>query len=550
MGRMRGMRYGVFAALAVALGVAGGQGRPAAAQTGPAAPAGSDLRVYVVVLDGLMAGEVRPEIMPNLSALRAQGTWYEQARAVLPAETLPNHAAMMTGVLPARNGIVGNDYWQPNDGGASKSRMAHPKLLGADTLVSRLEERCPATSASSVTTANFMGKGYLGDLFAGEAGDFYPTNWSDFGANPDHPGLQRPADYNWKPGGRVGYIPDPDDHTLDQMVMKSPPSRNLFQPSKESWDRGGFLTWLAEDPPGPRFAFVSLGDIDRAGHVDTTGLSVELGGVSAFRQAALAQTDGLLGELVAQLKRDGAWEKTVLIFASDHGMDWSPPDNGSSELLTPVRSVAVTTVLYNAGYRSDNRGKPGKSDPAGQGDFQVVPGGGTAAVYAEEAEDVADMARRLGAHPGVELVATRAPVAGLANSVTLRELGMENRVNGDLVVFVKDGWAVRDGSSLNPLPGNHGHAATQQTVLLVAGGHPALDATPQSVAGEPVYDPAAGTTFVAPAGGPGSLSVAPTVAGLFGLGQPPGGYDGTPLTEAFDPGALAAQAPCGAPAAP
>ena len=63
--------------------------------------------------------------------------------------------------------------------------------------------------------------------------------------------------------------------------------------------------------------------------------------------------------------------------------------------------------------------------------------------------------------------------------------------------------------------------------------------------GEPVYDPA--HRRVAPADeGPGNLSIAPTVARLFGLHPPEGGYDGQPLTDAFEPWALQPHTPCGA----
>ena len=121
--------------LAAALATAG----PAAAQE-PSGPA----RVYVIVLDGLKPDEVNT-LMPTLNSLRAQGTWYEQARAVFPAETIPNHAAMMTGVLPTRSGIVGNQYWHPNEGSVERWYMEEPDLLEADTLLTRIENSCGAS---------------------------------------------------------------------------------------------------------------------------------------------------------------------------------------------------------------------------------------------------------------------------------------------------------------------------------------------------------------------------------------------------------------------
>jgi uncharacterized repeat protein (TIGR01451 family) len=488
--------------LASALSVGGPVGQaPAQAQSTQ-----SGFRVYTIVLDGLEPQEVNSTLMPNLSELKSQGTWYEQARAVFPAETLPNHAAMMTGVLPERHGIISNQFWFEGTSW-SEIRMQEPALLGTDTLTTRLENCC------SISTATVLSKGYLWGLFRGE-----PLDPADGPAldqygfpeqfNHDHPTNQRKADFHWKPIGQPGYIGNPDDHAIDQSTLNN-----------------GFLPWVRSNPPTPQFAFVNLGDIDRSGHVDESGAATS-GGVSAFRASVIADTDTLVGQFVDELKSTGAWEETVLIFTSDHGMDWSHYDAGAG-----VQGVDVTATLRDAGY----------------GDTTVVSGGGTAAVYAGQNDDIAGMATALSAHPGVAFVATPQSVPGLDNP-TLHEVGMEHRFNGDIVVFVKQGWAVRDSSKFNPLPGNHGHPESQHSVLMVAGGHPVLDDSPESVSGDRVYNPD-NRPFAPPAGGPGNVSVAPTVAALFGIGEPAGGYDGEPLSEAFEPYAFDPHTP-GEPARP
>jgi hypothetical protein len=145
-------------------------------------------------------------------------------------------------------------------------------------------------------------------------------------------------------------------------------------------------------------------------------------------------------------------------------------------------------------------------------------------------------------------VATPQSIPELENP-TLHEMGIDHPNNGRIVVFAKPGWAMRDPVRFNPLPGNHGHPETQPSVLMVAGGHPVLDDEPESVPGERVFDPAS-RPFSPPAGGPGNLSVAPTVAALFGIGEPAGGYDAGPLREAFEPWALSPHAPGTAAPAP
>jgi hypothetical protein len=92
---------------------------------------------------------------------------------------------------------------------------------------------------------------------------------------------------------------------------------------------------------------------------------------------------------------------------------------------------------------------------------------------------------------------------------------------GDVVAYAKAGWRFTDpGVISNPIPGNHGHPATEQIPFVISGGHPAV---------------ARGQVSPAPAH---TMDVAPTVAALFGLAAPDGGWDGQARTEAFQ-GALA-----------
>ena len=457
------------------------------AGAGPTATSSDrDLRVYVVVLDGLRPTEVNEFLTPNLHELKEDGTWYEQARSVLIAETLPNHAAMMTGTLPERNGIFANDFWEPGDG-TPKFRMQGAHRLESETLFTTLEDSC------DVSTAAVQSKQYLWRLFSGET------------PSPSDPIVQRPADYVFNPMTDPAYIINPDDHLPDAQMMSN-----------------GFLPWVRSRPATPQFAFLNLGDIDRSGHADTSG-PYTAGGLTAFRQGALADTDQLIGSFVEELKEDGAWEETVMIFTSDHGMDWSTPDH---------RADASVGLQGAPGYQASHvKG-------------YVVNGGG-AMLYMQNGVDLKPYAEHLMTKNAINFVATRQKVA--PGIPTLKDVGMDHPKAGDIVAFANPGW--RFDKELtpesNPIPGNHGHAVTQHSTLFVTGGHPALSDSPHNVPGETVYDPAH-KKFAPPAGGPGNLSIAPTVAALFGVEPPPGGYDGQPLAEAFDEGALDSHTPCGA----
>src|SRR5687768_17921877 len=143
---------GVLSALALGL-TKDGPSVDGATAAEPAAP--GPPRVYVIVLDGMRPHEVGT-LTPTLSELRASGTWYEQSRAIFPAETLPNHVAMMTGRLPQDNGVVANQWW-PGTASPTKAYMDQPhQYLQAETIPSRLEKAC--ATRGDIATATVQSK--------------------------------------------------------------------------------------------------------------------------------------------------------------------------------------------------------------------------------------------------------------------------------------------------------------------------------------------------------------------------------------------------------
>jgi predicted AlkP superfamily pyrophosphatase or phosphodiesterase len=69
--------------------------------------------VVVISMDGLPAdyfGDPRVD-MPNLRAFAAKGARAERMLPVFPTVTWPNHTSMVTGVMPARHGVLANRYY-------------------------------------------------------------------------------------------------------------------------------------------------------------------------------------------------------------------------------------------------------------------------------------------------------------------------------------------------------------------------------------------------------------------------------------------------------
>jgi ectonucleotide pyrophosphatase/phosphodiesterase family member 5 len=232
----------------------------------------------------------------------------------------------------------------------------------------------------------------------------------------------------------------------------------------------------------PDLVFCNLGDIDRVGHSDPTGPLLPL---PAVRTADLTATDALVGTFVDHLVATGRWESSVLVVLADHGMDFSVATNLISVKQQALASrpdlQAAVTIAQNGG--ADSITWTGSASRRRQG--------------------LADVARLVAAHPGVLSV----------NQPAALRLGPEA---GDLVAYARQGWRFSDPQvTSNPIPGNHGHPTTEPIPFLITGGHPQLRRGSTSSAGARTVD------------------VAPTVAALFGLGAPRGGWDGTARVDAF-----------------
>ena len=103
-------------------------------------------------------------------------------------------------------------------------------------------------------------------------------------------------------------------------------------------------------------------------------------------------------------------------------------------------------------------------------------------------------------------VAAEVPGVLVARRRTARELRLGPEA-GDVVLFCEAGWRFSETADSNPIPGNHGHPATRPIPFFLSGGHPAVGRGRRPERAR-------------------TVDVAPTVSAFFGVGAPPGGYDG------------------------
>ena len=63
--------------------------------------------MFLISVDTLRSDRIRPELTPNILALARDGVTFERAFSHIP-QTLPSHATMLTGLVPARAGVRDN----------------------------------------------------------------------------------------------------------------------------------------------------------------------------------------------------------------------------------------------------------------------------------------------------------------------------------------------------------------------------------------------------------------------------------------------------------
>ncbi|MEJ7833375.1 MAG: alkaline phosphatase family protein [Nocardioides sp.] len=389
-------------------------GAPALAAAG----SGSRKRTYVLVVDGCLPAEIDEGLTPNLMALRDGGLRHPRASSMPIMETIPNHVMMMTGMRPDRSGVPANSIYDRKLGAVRE--MDRPSDIRVDTVIERMNR-------AGLRTGTVLSKEYLYGIFGTR------------------------ATARWEPAPIIPI----SEHAPDEFTMRA-------------------ATAMVEGLD-PHLMFVNLGDVDRYGHADFTG-----GSLQVARNLALIKTDGLIGGFIDLLKSSGRWENSIVIVLADHSMDWSPP----------LGVISLQSVL--------------DADPLLTGKVQIAANGGADLLYwtGPAAQKKAAIAR-------MRALAERVPGVLRAEKRTNDWLRLGPQA-GEVVVFCKAGWRFSDPDPVfdNPIPGNHGHPATRSIPFFIGGGHRRVPRGRASSAHARTID------------------VAPTVASFFGLGKPRGGWDG------------------------
>lgn len=460
--------------LLAACGGSGGDGSANGDNPSPVPPGQrADLGVFVIVVDSLMPEEIGAVLTPTptMAGIRDAGTSYTESRAVFSAETIPNHVAMMTGAHPQNSGIPTNNYWN-RQGDPSERDLSLPSELEVRTLFTRIKQECP-----NLRTAAAMSKDYLYEVF------------TDCGFSGSDCGINVAPDQHFDPTAHPTFIPQPAGLTPDITTMEAA---------------------LAQLPDAD-FLFINLGQVDRTGHADETGVL----GPPLLRNLVMQETDLQIRRFIMALQQAGRWERSVVFIVSDHGMDWSQPLNFIN--TTPAVGAFDLFAIDNGG--TNNYYLTNAADPMRNSKLMMA----RAALLAT---------------PGIENVwyTQINPMDGDITALLPDFLHARHENLGDLVASAEPGFRFSESSQQsNPIPGNHGHKITLHNTFIIGGGAPFVRAQTISEPDEPVDH------FERRPGQSENIDVAPTVAWLFGMST--AGFDGRVLAEAFS--ASAAPSRCG-----
>ncbi len=381
-----------------------------------------DRTVVVISIDGLPGWEWQdPRLsVPSLWKLVESGVRAKTATTINPTVTWPSHTSMVTGVPPARHGVLYNGL--PVRGG----------------------EKAPITIKPWVPKEELVQAPTVYDL-AYQAG--FTT------AEVDWVAIHQAKTITW----RFPEIPDPAGMIEREMaaagILSETDAREFSKISPVGRDR--YWTEAAVHilkRHKPNLLLYHLLNVDANNHAH--------GPRTYASKTAYAYADECVAKVVDALKAAGLSDRTTIFVISDHGFK------------TAKQFVRPNAILRRLGMLSVENGKIA-------GDVYATSAGGSAMLYILNAARKAELTPRLAdvfrSTEGVDRVLLPEEFAawGLPNPTT-------NSRMGDLYVLAKDGYAF-NGSPEAPeisaaggsYPGNHGYAASDpdMSITFIAAGY-------------------------------------------------------------------------------
>ena len=438
--------------------------------------------VLIIGIDGLQPSQVTPGVMPNLSALAAQGVSFANHHSVFPTVTRVNAASMLTGRQPGGHGLAGNvlvarDYDPHRVINALRPDLSRVlKKTGRVLLVPTLPQIL-AQAGLEFVAVNSGGNGNAFVQNPHPDGSGGATIHSEF-TIPEGLGAELEA--------RFGAWPEKRRPDLARITHAMGILRGLV---------------FADSPPDVAVFWSS--EPDSSQH--------DAGVASGKAVRSLRHLDAELGVLFEELHRTGRAADTNVMVVSDHGYS------------TVSETVSVESMLREAGF-------PAVERPGG---VAVAANGGAVLLYVHERErETAErLAGWLMSQPWCGPVVASEAVGPIEGAVAAEVVGAEGPRAPDLAVSMA--WTSEENEA--GVPG-HAYCVGAAPGLGMHGSMSAHEMRCTLIASGPGFKQAMVSETPT-----GNVDVAPTVLDLLGMETPPGA-EGRVLAEAMS-GDGQAQAP-------
>jgi predicted AlkP superfamily pyrophosphatase or phosphodiesterase len=391
----------------------------AAQQPGPAA--GPSSHVVIISLDGFPGWALDDPYLPvpTLRKLAAQGAVAKGMRPVNPTVTWPNHTSFVTGVTPAKHGVLFNGILVREEGVPPRVEPWRDKseMVRGPTLYDIAHER-------GMTTAQ--------------------VDWV---------AIQNAPTITWAFPER----PDPNGQIARELVASGALSQSdldTFATRNIIWRDHIWTTAAAHiiRQHKPNLMLFHLLNLDSTHH--------RYGPRTPAGMSAMALLDAQVARILESIEQSGVAPRTTVFVVSDHGFK------------TVKRQIRLNAAFMQAGLLKVQDGK------VLQADAYVVPEGGSAIVYVTVPDPSGEiLARARTAIAGVEGIASVVEPAEYARYGL--PLPTVNDQMGVLFVIPKEGYAftgaVGDQVVVDAQEGSlgaHGYVSSdpELTALFIASG--------------------------------------------------------------------------------
>jgi predicted AlkP superfamily pyrophosphatase or phosphodiesterase len=376
--------------------------------------------VALISIDGLPASVLDdPAIrLPHLRALAARGVRATSLRPVFPTVTWTCHTTLVTGVSPARHGVLGNVVLDRRSG----ALVSHyGDRAEAPVRVETLWDRAAAAGlrSAAVCWPKTRSAKHLADCVP----EFFDQDLFERHST-------RPL---WTELREAGLPVERYAHWSEEFELAA----------LQDWLSLEAASWLLRRRP-PDLLLLHFLAPDCFQHDHGPG--------SPEARWAIEHVDGVLGRFLDVLEETGRADLTDVVVVGDHG--FLP----SRAIVSPNAALGEADLALGdlTGWRSDREAR-------------VVSNGGSAHVYVAPGPNRDARLERL--H---DVLAGMPGVAAVLGSETYPDLGLpalvEDPTQGDLMLLAADDWYFDDRTTLDEPPpeqyrGSHGHLASHPQML-------------------------------------------------------------------------------------